>query len=246
MGRRIFSSIAALATASMPSAVSASAVAPAPPRVPVAAPPFVEFLPKTRPATVEPFVAVSGDAGAPRARLRAPILTVSGIDEADRTLCVDIRSADGGYVAYFKVPNPHRGAVVAFELPSRTIASYGARALEIPARVRASRDVACSSADPLLASSWTGGSAIGGLVFKTQSTQNSTLIDGARAAGCAAMRDVVDAPLGRMTSLDTFCPLSAPPRCGAEAVVVLQSRTGSDYGPSLSLRVRGACPRSRR
>jgi hypothetical protein len=93
--------------------------------------------------------------GDPRAPIRAPRLTVSGVSNRHRYICALIQHISGAYNAALAIRNPRKGSTLTLVLPTEVVSKLSPRAAELSVLARASlRTSDCSKDAELLAAGW--------------------------------------------------------------------------------------------
>jgi hypothetical protein len=209
-------------------------------RITVGAPPFKEEPPKFNRYAAEEVV---GFLGGPLAEKVGNAILVSGINDADRMICVDIEQSNGGYSASFAVPNPRKGQTLQFVVPSRVLGRLNLRAGQIAIRARAGAGAKCASDSALLSASWsarvTGITVL--MVNSQRASRTSVQLAGSGVSTCQPLTRVLGDSGLSTTSFDTVCTVDLRAKCGSDRIAYLQFRDGASYRKPLEVRLRAPC-----
>ena len=208
---------------------------------------FVESYPKRR-VISSPFILLGWQAGGPTRIIRTPFISVAGIRDSDKTLCISVEHVTGGYSASARIPNPFKGSAVGLRLPSTLFRKKGQITDgDVALLVRSSQDPRCTTADPILSSSW-------GALATTQnqsvllnlasgSVARVRLEGNRRASSCSTLDKIL--PNSRMTRqrFNTICTVTLPTFCKPQSVYELIVDIGDGRTPPIQGSFRRTCPK---
>lgn len=211
------------------------------PRIVVSAPPFREYEPAVVRYTSRDVAGAI--AGSLTRRAAQPVLLLTGISNADRTICVIIERSNGAYRATFDIRNPQRGGTIELVLPSRFIARLRAQAGEMAVRAQASSRATCAAGDPFLVASWARPFAVpvALLVNSQDSDYVGVSVNGRPASECSSLRDELGNQRMSVATFDRVCRLPAAGRCGGAQSLRIVRRQGPTYLAPLQLTLRNPC-----
>lgn len=102
-----------------------------------------------------PAVLVGWQFGEIKGAVDGPLVTVAGIRDTDKTICVTIEHVGGGYVGAAVIPNPHRGGTIRLKLPSTLFTTRkNIKSADLALIAEATGNGQCSGKVSMLSASW--------------------------------------------------------------------------------------------
>lgn len=189
-------------------------------------------------------VGVMGNAGA--FDVERPVVTVSGLDAADKTICIDISHVSGVYLGRARIENPGLAGTVSFRLPARLLSRASETDREYAILARASSLNVCHQRNNILLASWGTREPAGEIVLAVSTAQTSSLgvnMEGLGSrASCSAASSYVGSSDLTFQRFTRVCRAELPSTCRERSRFELIIEESGARVPTRRRLLRRSCP----